>query len=355
MPQDAADDGPRCDFCRLPLIGDPVTATRQGDEYAFCCTSCREAMERSDRVYTKYHDFKRVKPGLAAFDVALPQGLSRNSFVLVTAQAGTRQREIQTELLWRTLQRGEPAVIVSFTEPPVSIIGDFLSLDWNVFPALEQGDLHIIDCFTYRLEDRERFEERLSAWNRHVHEVAEQATLTVRDPTDLGHVLSTVDSCLEDREMVERGTVVIDSLTELSTLVQTVRAYDFVKDIRAEVCKGRFVPVYAGGTRSGEETFPHDLDYVADGVIDLQLAGDVIEDTLIRRARIRKMSDVLVISEWTAYEYTSEDGMVAFDPLEEIEKAEAARQQPADGTDETEQELPDRPGEDGAGDGPPEG
>ncbi|MFB6104564.1 MAG: ATPase domain-containing protein [Halobacteriaceae archaeon] len=321
----AEDAAHRCDFCRLKIADDPVTMTHDGVEYSFCCTACRDAMQRSDRVYTQYHDFKRVHPGLAAFDVALPQGLSRNSFVLLTAQAGTRQREIQTELVWRTLQRGEPAVIVSFTEPPISIIGDFLSLDWNVFPALERGDLHIIDCFTYRLEDRERFEERLSGWNRHVLRVANDATIPIEDPTDLAHVLSSIDSCLEACDMVETGIVVLDSLTELGTLVQTVRAYDFVKDLRAEVGKGRFVPVFAGATRTGEETFPHDLDYVADGVIDLQLADDLVEDTLIRRARIRKMSDVLVISEWTAYEYTSGEGMVAFDPLEEIEKAEAAR------------------------------
>jgi len=335
-------DTRRCDFCRLPITDAPVTGTRAGTEYTFCCTACRDAMARSDRVYTQYHDFKRVTPGLAAFDVGLPQGLSRNSFVLLTAQAGTRQREIQTELVWRTLQRGEPAVVVTFTEPPVSIIGDFLSLDWNVFPALERGDLHVIDCFTYRLEDRERFEERLSAWNRHVHQVATDATIPVQDPSDLAHVLSSIDGCLEACDMVETGVVVLDSLTEVGTLVQTLRAYDFVKDLRAEVAKGRFVPVFAGATRSGEENFPHDLDYVADGVIDLQLADDLVEDTLIRRARIRKMSDVLAISEWTAYEYTSGDGMVAFDPLQEIEKAEAARADAAgsDGEDPDPSEEP---------------
>lgn len=324
MDSDGADDGGRCDYCRLHLPEDPVTATRNGAEYSFCCTACRNAMADADRVHTQYHDFKRVSPGLAAFDAALPQGLPRNSFVLVTAQAGTRQPEIQTELVWRTLQRGEPAVFVTFTEPPVSVVGNFLSLDWNVFPALERGDLHIVDCFTYRLEDRERFEERLSTWNRHVHQVAADATRSVQDPSDLGHVLSTIDGCLEARDMVESGVVVLDSLTELGTLVQTVRAYDFVKDLRAEVAKGRFVPVFAGGTRTGEETFPHDLAYVADGVIDLQMASDVVEDTLIRRARIRKMSDALVISEWTAYEYTSGEGMVAFDPIEEMEKAAVA-------------------------------
>lgn len=334
----AADEGGRCDFCRLHLPAEPVTATRDGAEYTFCCTACRDAMERSDRVYTKYHDFKRVTPGLAAFDAALPQGLPRNSFVLVTAQAGTRQPEIQTELVWRTLERGEPAVFVTFTEPPVSVVGNFLSLDWNVFPALERGDFHIVDCFTYRLEDRERFEERLSAWNRHVHQIADDATLSVQDPSDLGHVLSTIDSCLEDRDMVESGLVVLDSLTEVGTLVQTVRAYDFVKDLRAEVAKGRFVPVFAGGTRTGEETFPHDLAYVADGVIDLQMSSDVVEDTLIRRARIRKMSDALVISEWTAYEYTSGEGMVAFDPVEEIEKARASRGDDEDSPEEADEE-----------------
>ncbi|PSQ28742.1 hypothetical protein BRD03_02065 [Halobacteriales archaeon QS_9_68_17] len=56
--------------------------------------------------------------------------------------------------------------------------------------------------------------------------------------------------------MVDEG-VVVDSLTEFGTLVQPVQTYDFVKDVRADVCKGRFVPILAGATYTGESgTFP---------------------------------------------------------------------------------------------------
>jgi KaiC/GvpD/RAD55 family RecA-like ATPase len=165
----------------------------------------------------------------------------------------------------------------------------------------------------------------MDEWNRHLYDVAQDATTTVRDPSDLGELLNKVDNALRAREMVDNGMVLVDSLTELGTLVQPVQAYNFVKDLRADVCKGRFVPVFAGATLSGaREEFPHDLEYAVDGVVEMRLNQEIIADTLIKQARIRKLNGVLVIPEWHAYEYTSGTGMVLFDPEEEQEKSRKA-------------------------------
>jgi KaiC/GvpD/RAD55 family RecA-like ATPase len=330
-------DGRRCDFCRLPCPERPVEAEYDGDTYRFCSAACREAMADSDRVFTEYRGYRRFDTGVAGLDRGLPQGMLRGSLVLLTAQAGTREGAVETELVWRALRRGEPAVVVSFQEPPVSVVERFLTLDWNVLPYLENGQLHVVDCLTYRLDDPERMHDRMNDWNRYLREVVEPATTTVRDPTDVRELENKIDDCLEAREMVDTGVVMIDSLTELGTLVQPVRAYNFVKDLRADVCKGRYVPVFAGATFSGDtDAFPHDLDYTADGVVDLELTDDLVADTLLKRARIRKMNGVLSVSEWTPYEYTGGRGMVPFDPAEEMAKAaegEAAAAAEDDGDD----------------------
>lgn len=314
----------RCDFCRLPYANGAET-TEYGDEtYEFCSDACQRAMEESDRVFTEHHGFKRLELGVSALDACLPQGLPRNSFVLLSGEQGTRDGAVHAEIMWRALERGESVVVMTFQEPPISIVEQFLTLEWNVLPYLETGQLHILDCFTYRVDDRDRMFDRMNEWNKHLHTISAGSTTTIRDPSDIGELQNKLDNCLERLDMVDTGILLIDSLTELGTLVQPVQAYDFVKNIRADICKGRFVPIFAGATYAGDESaFPLDLGYVMDGIVDMELNGRIVENTLIKRIRIRKMSGVLTIPEWTAYEYTSRLGLVMFDPIAEIKKSES--------------------------------
>jgi KaiC/GvpD/RAD55 family RecA-like ATPase len=323
----AENGGDRCDYCRLPIPEDPVTLEFDGEQYAFCSETCRDAMVDSDRVFTEYHGHRRFSSGVAALDRSLPQGIPRNAFVLIGGQAGTRDTALQAELVWRTLQRDEPAVFVTFQNPPMAVVEHFVTLGWNVLPYLESGQLGILDCFTERLGDPDRMIDRMCEWNRHLDRATDPATVTVSDPSDTGELANKLDNLLEARSMVDTGAVVVDSLTEFGSLVQPIQAYDFVKDVRADVCKGRFVPLFAGATYGGneDEPFPHDLDYLVDGVVDLELNGSIVEDTLLKRVRVRKMRGVLAVPEWRAFEYTSGTGMVPFDPETEIEKARARR------------------------------
>jgi KaiC/GvpD/RAD55 family RecA-like ATPase len=315
-------DSDLCDFCRLPRPTDPVTMERDADVYEFCTEACRDAMAETDRAFTEYHGFRRIRTGVSGIDKFLPQGFPRNSLVLLANDMGSRDDALRAELVWRALERDEPAAVVSFTEPPISVVEGFLSLDWNVLPYLESGQLHIVDCFTYRMDDRdrERMFDRMDQWNRHIYDITRPVTQTIRDPSDVSELHNKLDNCLEALEMSDRGIVVFDSLTEFGTLVQPVQAYNFVKDIRADVCKGRFVPVFAGATLTTEEKdFPHDLGYAVDGIVNMQVNGNIVDDTLIKRIRIRKMNGVLAIPEWVAYEFTAGEGLVTFDPIAEMD------------------------------------
>lgn len=331
-PPSDADEPTRCDFCRLPLpdgtvaTAEAVTREHDGVTYRFCSSSCAEALTEQERVFTEYHGGRYVRTGVEAIDASLPQGLPRNSFVLLSGQSGTRDEALMAELVWRTLERGEPAIVCSFLDSPTSVVQTFVDLDWNVLPYLEADQLHLLDCFTYRLDDPTRTSGHMNDWNRHLHGVAEGATTTVADPRNVSAVLSQLDSCLETHGMNDEGIVAIDSLTELGSIVQPVKAYDFVKNVRAEVSKGRFVPVFANATLAHEEaTFPHDLSYMVDGLVDLRFDEETVPGTLLKQLRVRKTSGVLAIPRWHTYEFTGGQGMVVFDPEEEIEKSRGRR------------------------------
>ena len=318
IPVEAAEDEAtaqrRCDYCRLPIPGDPFLLDHDGETYAYCSACCRDAVQESDRVFTQYHGFRRTPTGVGPIDESLPQGIPRNSLVMLTDLAGTRTEAIRAELVWRTLRRGEPAVVVSFLEPPVSVIQEFVTLDWNVLPYLESEQLRFVDAFTYRMEDRDRMYDRLNDWNTHLARFCEGSTTRVRDPSDTSELQNRIDDSLERLDMEDQGVVVVDSLNEFGSLVQPVQAYDFVKDLRASVAKSRFVPVYASATVVDDGNgFPHDLDYMVDGIVELRLNDELVDGSLMKQVRVRKMNGVLNLPKWVLYEYTAGEGIVTIE------------------------------------------
>jgi KaiC/GvpD/RAD55 family RecA-like ATPase len=304
----------RCDYCRLPCLEETVTIRHRGVTYTFCSSACRSALEGNDRVFTEYHGFRQFSPGVTVLDAALPEGIPRNSLVLLSNRPGTREGALRTELAWRTLQRGEPAVVVSFLEPPISVLQGFVSLGWNPIPHLEAGRLSILDCFTYRVDDRDRMAGRMDDWNTHLQAAAEPATRTVGKPADISRVLDSLERSLAGQGVNDTGVVVVDSLTELGVLAQPGQAHDLLKDMRATICKGQFVPVFTGAAVGDTaEGFPHDLEYLVDGIVDMGLNPDLVEDQLVKELRVRKMGGVPVRSQWTAYDFAEGTGLVPLD------------------------------------------
>lgn len=307
---DAPPEDRRCDYCRLRLGVNPVQVDRDGETYRYCCRACRETAGRQDRPYAEYRGGTRISPGVDPLDDRLPEGLPRNAFVLLSAQTGTRVSSLLAELVWRTLQRDEPVVAVCFHEPPLAAVERCLALDWNVQPALESGSLGFVDAFSARLGD-DGLRDRLTDWNRHLMGLIDPVSDRVRDPTDVGELESKLDAAMTDRSMIDRGLVTIDSLTELGSRVQPVHAYEYVRDLRADACKGRFVPVIAPASYVGDQdVFPHDLEYLADGVVDLDQSGAVVEDRLVKRLRVRKMEDVPSSTTWGYYDVRPGTGLV---------------------------------------------
>ena len=306
----------RCAFCGydVPSSVSPVEA----DDRRFCSTACATAHERGEAPFAGAVDYKQVRLGVDALAAGLPAGVPGNAAVLLAGQEGTRLQGLLQECVWRALERGEPAVVLSMDRPPCSLVDSFLAHGWNVLPFLEAGDLAVVDLFTERLHDEPMMRRRANRWNRYLQAVLEEAVTVVRDPSDVLEISNQVDGALVDAGVGETGLVAVDYLTELAAFAQEARATNLLRELRAIVCKSRYVPMLAGASvpRHADlyaTEFPHDHEYLFDGIVDLDLDAGEVGD---RRARlaVRKMDDAPVDPRWFDYEFRPGSGFVAAEP-----------------------------------------
>ncbi|RQG97952.1 RAD55 family ATPase [Natrarchaeobius chitinivorans] len=298
----------RCDHCGYPIPDEPIST----DGGRFCSTSCTEATE-SGSTLSDLEGYKRVPSGVEPIDSLVPNGMPADAFVLVSGEEGTRRSELLTELAWRALERGESIAVVSYANPPTATLERFFENDWNVVPALEDGRVRILDCFTHRLADREGFLEARNEWTEFVSDAAGDAIVDVSDPGDVREVANTLLGTLEDLEMTETGLVVIDSLDELDALVQDQLVHNFLKDVRATVCKARYVPIFAGVSATGNESVPDD-EYVVDGIVDLRLADHLEPEARLSQLAVRKLIGARFLPQWITVEYEPARGLIASVP-----------------------------------------
>ena len=94
-----------------------------------------------------------TKSGVSILDVLLPEGLPRNSFVMVGGEAGTGKSALVSELAYHTLhEKKEPVIYVVNENSPLSLYHRFLGLGWDIEPFIEAKSLRIVDSFTTMIE-----------------------------------------------------------------------------------------------------------------------------------------------------------------------------------------------------------
>jgi len=306
----------RCAFCGYSIPRGDVT----GDSgETFCSERCAASFSADEDPFVGQHGYKQVTTGVGALDTLLPRGMPTNSFVLLAGEEGIRHRGVQTELVWRRLQNGEPAVIVAYVDPPVAILEQFLAFDWNVLPFIEDGRLRIVDCFTNRLREEHQSPDQQVAWNDHLDGFLADAVSRVRDPTDLVAVVTELHGYLESLEMVGSGILVVDSLNELNTQGRELQTEQFLKEIRSHVCKQLFVPLFASTTITADSDFIQNHAYIFDGIVDMRRTEEVVPNVRLRQMSIRKMDGVTYHPDWIAYENMGHRGFCVFDPERELD------------------------------------
>lgn len=310
----------RCDYCGYTLPTEP----HRGERGLFCSTHCLEAGEPNEdeageeapESVLEHDAYKRFVTGVEPLDALAPNGVPADALVLLAGEEGTRRTELSTELVWRALERGERAVLVAAAAPPAAALERFFAADWNVLPALEDDRLRVLDCVTGRLDDREGYLESRNEWGRFVADAAGDGIVEVSDPGDGPEVADALVRTLDDLEMTETGLVAVDSL---DALPRDGSVRDVLTEVRATVCKARYVPVVAGAAADGDAA-ARVGEHAFDAVVDLRLTDRLAPEARLKRLGIRKLTGASHRPRWLAYEYAPERGLFSFDPETETER-----------------------------------
>jgi len=303
-----------CAFCGYGLPRAPV---RDESGRSYCTDRCRDAHRAGTDPFVGRHGYKQVATGVPVLDALLPAGIPANSFVLLAGEGGIRHRGLQTELLWRTLTRGEPVIVITFVDPPVAIVEHFLTFGWNVLPFLQSGDLRILDCFTTRLREEHQTPEHQVDWNDHLTGFLDDVVTVLHDTTDFRSIEDGLHSLLEELTMRGEGMVVLDSLDEAEIQGHESEIDQFIKEIRGDVCSRRFVPIFTSTTAGETRRTTADLAYLFDGIIEMRRDDSLVPDVPLKQLSVRKMDGVLYHPDWVTYEQTG-GGFRIFDPQSDL-------------------------------------
>ncbi|MCX8182115.1 MAG: RAD55 family ATPase [Candidatus Methanomethyliaceae archaeon] len=222
--------------------------------------------------------------GIPMIDSLLPDGMPRNSFILLFGEGGTGKSVALAQAAGNRIRLGEPCMFVTFDDSPSSIINNFLRLGYEVRGALANNILRIVDCFSFRA----RILPKPTDGIRVVQNPKDHHELT-------GTLLSTADG------MEGKGAIFIDSLTEFFTISEPTSTLETVKNWRVEFCKMMSIPIFATyhiGLKTLDE-FAAMIDYLVDGIIDFRFDPLLAQQGLLaRQLRVRKMKGAVHDTVW---------------------------------------------------------
>ncbi|MFQ5892250.1 MAG: ATPase domain-containing protein, partial [Candidatus Methanofastidiosia archaeon] len=218
--------------------------------HSFCSQECLNSFLENPAKYLKKD---KVKTGVKVFDVALPFGIPRDSFVLISGEGGTGKSIILQELLYKRLRKNkrEKGIFVCLDDIPTSIIQDMQNFGWKIAPFLEDR-LKFLDCYSFRLKP----------------EKIPHCVVFVKDPSDITTFTSTLDYTMKEMDMYGNGIVVFDSLTEFMTLSDATKLIEAIKTWRARGPKEYNITFLASihyGSKVFEDAISV-LDYIMDGL-----------------------------------------------------------------------------------------
>ncbi|MDD1776425.1 MAG: RAD55 family ATPase [Candidatus Methanomethylicus sp.] len=237
--------------------------------------------------------------GIPMVDLILPEGYPRNSFVLLSGEGGTGKSVALLQIVGAKLAAGEPCIFITFDDSPESVLENMKRLGFDYESALKADLLHIVDGFSFRSKIPHKENDSIK---------------NVPNPRDHHELTRIILSAVDGFQ--NRGSVFIDSLTELFTMSEPSTTIETIKDWRALLCKTMGMTVYASyhvGVKAIDE-FADMLEYVVDGILEFRFDPLFAQQGfLARELRIKKMKGSTFDTVWH-YFIIEKSGLAIFKP-----------------------------------------
>jgi KaiC/GvpD/RAD55 family RecA-like ATPase len=237
------------------------------------------------------------KSGIRALDISLPEGIPRNSFILVSGESGTGKSVLIAQLIYERLKQGEPCILVCLDDSPHGFMQQLRSFGWFPDPFLKKNLLNFIDCYSYRMNPDESTIPSYITY--------------VKAPTDLDNLQDKIMEAADKLGIHNRGAIFIDSITELwfLNLKEPYSTVEYVKTWRAEFSKERLAPVFCSHHYGLKvfEVYEELLEYIVDGIVDLRYEPNLMKiGLLVKQFRVRKLKGVHHDSNWVTFTITGD-------------------------------------------------
>ena len=259
-----------------------------------------------------------LKLNIEILDLIIPNGIPRNTLIIIRGEPGTGKVSLLTEIAYRTLKLGEPVIMVVYGQTPLSLFQRFLSHGWDISDALKEGKIVFLDGFSARFRERERRVQYPIV--KETYEQLKKAHILIDNPQDIHEIFSEITENATRLKMFSRGVILIDSLIEMLTLIPKEQVLEFIRRLRVYVAKDLWVPIFFGASVGLMEDFYLLLDYMVDGAIDIRFHPKLLEKgLLVREIRVRKLP-TKTIPLWIPFKIEKEKGAIPLVSREKIEE-----------------------------------
>jgi len=204
--------------------------------------------------------------GLPALDACV-KASSKNHLVFIVGSSGSGKSMLVKNSIAVHLESGRGAVVVLLDEDIESFL-DSLSQyisSKDVLKSLDEGRLRVVDVFSSRLS---RFKSLMRSFKWDVK---------YADPSDPSSIIDGIRIVLEDlRSRNVETVIVIDSLNEIITSSDPIRAAEFIKTVKA-VFTRVFKQLVLTTIHLDSDTVNNwfkEYAYVADGIILMDVTAD---------------------------------------------------------------------------------
>lgn len=230
---------------------------------------------------------EKVKSNVAPIDFGAPEGIPRNSLVLLSGSAGTGKSALVCQFAINFMLNNEPVIYVTFDDDPLSIAKIFESFGWNLSEYISKGLFKLIDGFSFRLGA-----------------LKQPNPFTVKEvrPDNAMNIINSILDLLNN--INNKGLVIIDSLNELMFSFDIRGILDFVRTVRAVISKNKNIItlITLHVTTDALVELKNNLEYLVDGIIDTRIDPNLQELGIpIKQMMIKKLRGAPTNPVWIPY------------------------------------------------------